>query len=160
MGMATSACSSAPQQAHPWGSEPTRDAAAFTAARTLGRALICSASKTDADIRIRTESSRANLRAPGAAESLRRLCGRYEGGVSIFCRHGDGRLHLGQTASTSSGQYRRGRGLLIRELANDQEIMVAEGQVPPDELAAYALEEFRNGLLTIFWLSQHALDGV
>jgi hypothetical protein len=38
--------------------------------------------------------------------------------------------------------------------------MVAEGQVPPDELAAYALEEFRNGLLTIFWLSQHALDGV
>jgi hypothetical protein len=38
--------------------------------------------------------------------------------------------------------------------------MVAEGQVPPDELAAYALEEFRNRLLTIFWLSQHALDGV
>src|SRR5205823_837188 len=101
-----------------------------------------------------------NLRAPGAAESLRRLSGRYEGGVSIFCRHGDGRLDFGQTASTSSGQYRRGRGLLVRELANDQEIMVAEGQVPPDELAAYALEEFRNGLLTIFWLSQHALDGI
>src|SRR5215510_6337841 len=96
----------------------------------------------------------------GAAESLRRLTGRYEGGVSFFCRHGDGRLDFGQTASTSSGQYRRGRGLLVRELANDQEIMVAEGQVPPDELAAYALEEFRNGLLTIFWLSQHALDGV
>src|SRR5215471_6969875 len=93
-------------------------------------------------------------------EGLRRLSGRYEGGVSILCRHGDGRLHFGQTASTSSGQYRRGRGLLIRELANDQEIMVAEGQVPPDELAADALEEFRNGLLTIFWLSQHALDGV
>ena len=67
--------------------------------------------------------------------------------MSIFCRHGDGRLDFGQTTSTSSGQYRRGRGLLVRELANDQEIMVAEGQVPPDELAAYALEEFRNGLL-------------
>src|SRR5204862_6535111 len=76
--------------------------------------------------------SRPNLRAPGAAESRRRLSGRYEGGVSIFCRHGDGRLDFAQTASTSSGQYRRGRGLLVRELANDQEIMVAEGQVPPD----------------------------
>src|SRR6516225_4882554 len=104
--------------------------------------------------------SRPNLRAPGAAESLRRLSGRYEGGVSVFCCHGDGRLHFGQTASTSSGQYRRGRGLLVRELANDQEIMVAEGQVPPDELAADALEEFRDGLLTILRLSQHALDGV
>ena len=72
------------------------------------------------------------------------LSGRYEGGVSVFCCHGDGRLHFGQTASTSSGQYRRGRGLLVRELANEQEIMVAEGQVPPDELAAYALEELRN----------------
>ena len=41
-----------------------------------------------------------------------------------------------------------------------RKIMVAEGQVPPDELAAYALEEFSNGLLAIFWLSQHALDGV
>src|SRR5262245_41292562 len=38
--------------------------------------------------------------------------------------------------------------------------MVAEGQVPPDELAADALEEFRNGFLTIFRLSQHAFDGV
>jgi hypothetical protein len=38
--------------------------------------------------------------------------------------------------------------------------MVAEGQVPADESASYALEEFGNGFLTIFWLSQHALDGV
>src|SRR5262245_2474849 len=38
--------------------------------------------------------------------------------------------------------------------------MVAEGQVPADEPASYALEEFGNGFLTIFWLSQHALDGV
>jgi hypothetical protein len=38
--------------------------------------------------------------------------------------------------------------------------MVAEGQVPPDEPAAYALEEFGNGFLTIFWLRQHAFDSV
>jgi hypothetical protein len=38
--------------------------------------------------------------------------------------------------------------------------MVAKGQVPPDELAAYVLEEFGNGFLTIFRLSQHALDSV
>jgi hypothetical protein len=38
--------------------------------------------------------------------------------------------------------------------------MVTKGQVPPDELTAYALEELGNGLLTIFWLSQHAFDGV
>jgi hypothetical protein len=30
--------------------------------------------------------------------------------------------------------------------------MVPEGQLPPDEPAAYALEEFGNGFLTIFWL--------
>src|SRR5262249_46611112 len=83
-----------------------------------------------------------------------------EGGVSILCRHGDGRLDFRQTAATRSGQYRRGCGPLIGELANDQEIMVAEGQVPPDQPAADTLEEFRNGFLTIFWLSQHALDGV
>jgi hypothetical protein len=53
-----------------------------------------------------------------------------------------------------------GGGLLIRELANDQPIMVAERQVPPDEPTSYTLEEFRNGFLTIFWLSQHALDSV
>jgi hypothetical protein len=29
-----------------------------------------------------------------------------------------------------------------------------------DELAAYALEELSNGFLTIFGLSQHALDSV
>ncbi len=31
---------------------------------------------------------------------------------------------------------------------------------PPDEPAAYALEEFGNGFLTIFWLRQHAFDSV
>src|ERR1700731_4628213 len=64
-----------------------------------------------------------------------------------------------KAASCSSSQYRRGRSPLIREIPNGQPIMVAKGQVPPDELAAYALEEFCNGLLTIFRLSQHALDG-
>jgi hypothetical protein len=43
---------------------------------------------------------------------------------------------------------------------NGHPIMMAEGQVPPDELAAYALEEFGNGFLTIFWLRQHAFDSV
>jgi hypothetical protein len=101
-----------------------------------------------------------NLRAPGAAEALRCLSSGYEGGVSIFRRHRDGRLDVRQTAARSSSQYRRGRGLLISELTNGQPIMVAKGQVPPDELAAYALEEFGNGVLTIFRLSEHALDSV
>jgi len=48
--------------------------------------------------------------------------------VSIFRRHRDGRLDVRQTAARSSSQYRRGRGLLIRELANGQPIMVAKGQ--------------------------------
>src|SRR4029453_6528339 len=104
--------------------------------------------------------SRTNLRAPGAAEALRRLSSGLECGVSIFRRHRDGRLAFRQTASRGSGQYRRGGGLFIRELANNQPIMVAEGQVPPYEPASHALEEFGNGFLTIFWLSQHALDGV
>jgi hypothetical protein len=63
-------------------------------------------------------------------------------------------------ASCSSSQYRGGRSLLIGELANGHPIMMAEGQVPPDELAAYALEEFGDGFLTIFWLRQHAFDSV
>ena len=101
-----------------------------------------------------------NLRAPGASESPRCLSGSFEGGCSIFRRHSYGRLDFRQTASSSSSQYRRGRSFLVRELADDQPIMAAEGQVPPDEPASYALEEFANGFLTIFWLSQHALDGV
>ena len=115
------------------------------------------ASRMGADIFAQIEP---NLRAPGAAEALRCLSGGYEGGVSIFRRHRDGRLDFRQTASRGSGQYRRGGGLLIRELTNDQPIMVAEGQVPPDEPASHTLEEFGNGFLTIFRLSQHALDGV
>src|ERR1700737_512055 len=71
--------------------------------------------------------SLAELRTPGAAEALRRLSGGFEGCVSIFRRHRDGRLDIGQTASRGSGQYRRGSSLLVRELANNQPIMVAEG---------------------------------
>src|SRR6516162_5123708 len=93
--------------------------------------------------------ARPNLRAPGAAESLGRLTGRYEGGVSVFCRHGDGRRDFGQTASTSTGQYPRPRGLLVRELASDRENTVAQGLVPPNELAAYPPAPLSNGLLAI-----------
>jgi hypothetical protein len=38
--------------------------------------------------------------------------------------------------------------------------MVTEGQVPPDEPASQALVELADGFLSIFWLGQHALDGV
>src|SRR5260370_33809742 len=102
--------------------------------------------------------SRPNLRAPGAPEAPRRLPGRFKGGCSIFRRHSDGRLDFRQTASRSGSQYRGGRRLLIRELANGQPIMVAEGQVPPDEPASDTLEELGDGFLTIFRLGQHAFD--
>ena len=72
--------------------------------------------------------------------------------MSIFRGHRDGRLDFRQTASRGSGQYRRGGGFFIGEFSNDQPIMMAEGQVPGDELASYALEEFGNGFLTIFRL--------
>ena len=94
-----------------------------------------------------------NLSAPGAAEGLCCLSGGYESGVSILRRHRRGRLDIRQAASRGSGEYRRGAGLIIRELANNQPVMVAEGQVPPDELASDTLEEFGNGLLTIFRVS-------
>ena len=71
--------------------------------------------------------SRPSLRAPGAAEALRRLSRGFEGGVSIFSRHRDGRLDFGQAASRGSGQYRRGGSRLVREFANNQPIMAAEG---------------------------------
>src|SRR5262245_49985057 len=52
------------------------------------------------------------------------------------------------------------RRLIIRELADNQPVTGAEGQVPPDELASDTLEEFGNGFLTIFRLSHHTLDGI
>ena len=87
---------------------------------------------------------------PALRKPLRRFSSGFEGGVSIFRRHRDSRLDFRQTASRGRGQYRRGGGLFIRELGNDQPIVVAEGQVPADEPASYALEEFCNGFLTIF----------
>ena len=38
--------------------------------------------------------------------------------------------------------------------------MMAEGKVPPNEPAAYVLEEFGNGFLTIFGLRPHSFDSV
>jgi hypothetical protein len=38
--------------------------------------------------------------------------------------------------------------------------MVAECQVPPDELTSNTLEEFSDRFLTIFWFCQHAFDSV
>jgi hypothetical protein len=38
--------------------------------------------------------------------------------------------------------------------------MMTEGQVPPNEFTSYALKEFGNGFLSVFWLSQHALDSI
>ena len=101
-----------------------------------------------------------NLCAPGAPEGLCRFCGGHESGVSILRRHRRDRLDISQAASRGSGEYRRGGGLIVRELGNTQPIMVAEGQVPPDQPAADTLAEFGDGFLTIFRLSHHALDGI
>src|SRR6516225_1644602 len=103
---------------------------------------------------------RGDLCAPGTSEGLCCLCGGYESGVSILRRHRRGRLDISQAASRGSGEYRRGGGPIIRELCNTQPVMVAEGQVPPDELAADTLTKFGDGFLTIFRLSHHALDGI
>src|SRR5215813_4819156 len=103
---------------------------------------------------------RGELCAPGTPEGFCCLSGGYESGVSILRRHRRGRLDISQAASRGSGEYRRGGGLIIRELGNSQPIMVAEGQVPPDEPAADTLAEFGDGFLTIFRLSHHALDGI
>ena len=81
----------------------------------------------------------SELCAPGAPERFCCLSGGYESGVSILCRHRRGRLDISQAASRGSGEYRRGGGPIIRELGNRQPVMVAEGQVPPDELAADTL---------------------
>ena len=73
--------------------------------------------------------------------------------MSILRRHRRGRLDISQAASRGSGEYRRGGGLIIRELANNQPVMPAKGQVPPDEPASDTLAEFGDGFLTIFGLA-------
>ena len=107
-----------------------------------------------------SQSLSPNLCAAGAPEGFCCLCGGHESGVSILRRHRRGRLDISQAASRGSGEYRRGGGLIIRDLGNSQPVMVAEGQVSPDELAADTLAEFGDGFLTIFRLSHHALDGI
>src|SRR5262245_62444069 len=102
----------------------------------------------------------SELCAPGAPEGLRCLCGGYESGVSILRRHRRGRLDISQAASRGSGEYRRGGGLIVRELGNSQPVIPAKGQVPPDEPAADTLAEFGDGFLTVFRLCHHALDGI
>ena len=84
------------------------------------------------------------LRASGTPEGLCCLGGGYESGVSILRRHRRGRLDISQAASRGSGEYRRGGGPIIRELGNTQPVMVAEGQVPPDELAANSHKVWRR----------------
>ena len=64
------------------------------------------------------KASPRNLCAPGAPEGLCCLSGGHESGVSILRRHRRGRLDISQAASCGSGEYRRGGGLIIRELGN------------------------------------------
>src|SRR6516165_2364286 len=102
--------------------------------------------------------SRPSLRTPGAPKILRCLCGSLERCVSIRCAHSDSRFDVRQTAAASGSQDRGSRRFLVREFTNRHPIMVAEGQVPPDEPTSNTLEEFSNRFLTIFWLCQHAFD--
>src|SRR3974390_3834 len=98
------------------------------------------------------------LGASGAPESLCRLPGRFEGRCGIFSCHSDGRLNVGQTASSRSSKHCRRCGLLVRELTNGHPVMAAKGQVPPNELTPHAVEELGNRVLTIFCFSQYPFD--
>src|SRR4030095_4170274 len=64
------------------------------------------------------------LCAPGPSEGFCCLSGGYESGVSILRRHRRGRLDISQAASRGSGEYRRGGGLIIRELGNTHTSLV------------------------------------
>ena len=61
---------------------------------------------------------RARYAVPGTPEGFRCLSGGHESGVSILRRHRRARLDISQAASCGSGEYRRGGGLIIRELGN------------------------------------------
>src|SRR5262249_25540510 len=104
--------------------------------------------------------TRPSLRTPGAPKVLRCLCGSLERCVSILCAHSDSRFDVRQTTAAGGSQDRGSCCFLVREFTNRHPIMMAEGQVPPDEPTAYALEELRNRFLTVFWFRQHALDRV
>src|SRR5262249_2045314 len=103
---------------------------------------------------------RGDLCAPGTPEGLCCLCGGYESGVSILRRHRRGGLDIRQATSRGSGEYCSGGGPVIGELADNQPVVAAEGQVPLDELASDTLEEFGNGFLAILRLTHHAFDGI
>src|SRR5262249_44081376 len=117
-----------------------------------------SASATDADMSNR--AGRLCLSASGAAEILGRLSGGLERRGRILRRHRHRRLYAGQAAAGGGRQDGGGRGLLVRELADREPVMGAEGQVPTDEPAAHALVQRGNHILAIFRLGQHALDRV
>jgi hypothetical protein len=59
--------------------------------------------------------SRPSLRAPGAAEALRRLSGGFERGVSILAVIATVVSISDKLASPGSGQYRRGGSLVVRD---------------------------------------------
>jgi hypothetical protein len=67
-----------------------------------------------------------NLRAPGAPEGLCRLSRRFEGGECIFSCHSNSCLNVRQTASPRRSQHRRSCSLFVRELTNDQPVVVTK----------------------------------
>src|SRR6516164_7450582 len=106
--------------------------------RTLRSATMCPLS---AKFRLK---SRPSLRTPGAPKVLRCLCGSLEHCVSILCGHSDSRFDVRQTTAAGGSQDRGSRRFLVREFTNRHPIIVAEGQVPPDEPTSNTLEEFGN----------------
>src|SRR6516162_8285602 len=115
-------------------------------------------SATSVSAKCQIQKSRPSLRTPGAPKILRCLCGSLERCVSILCAHSDSRFDVRQTTAAGGRQDRGSRRFLVREFTNRHPIMVAEGQVPPDEPTSNTLEEFSNRFLTIFWLCQHTFD--
>src|SRR6185436_7023166 len=55
---------------------------------------------------------------------------------------------------------RRGRNLIVWELADDHPIMRPESKIPSDKLATDVLEERRDCFLAVFGLGQHALNRI
>jgi hypothetical protein len=86
--------------------------------------------------------------------------GTFKGRRSILGGHGNSRFYVGKTAACGSGKDRRSRGPLIRELADDQPVVAAEGQVPAYESTADTLVEVGNHFLAILGFREHSLDGV
>src|SRR6266566_1988061 len=77
---------------------------------------------------------------PGAPEGLCRLSGRFEGGECIFSCHSNSCLNVRQTAAPRRSQHRRSCGLFVRELTNDQPVVVTKCQIPRDKPPSYPLK--------------------